>query len=185
VISVSGLCNDLTTRPEKSYRLWCVVVCDLENSRMRRPWSTGGRSRQKQTKLLKGIWNGRFLAPLILNLRTRKSCVAMGTFCPLYLRRNRPILIIQEAVWDRAFVWTNWRRKYPLLMPGMEPRSFSYQSRNHCSDYAIPLLLVTTLLITLFFYRCINYNTPSNRSKPNFRNSRLCGCIVTYLNLIK
>jgi hypothetical protein len=24
------------TRPEESYRLWCVVVCDLETSRMRR-----------------------------------------------------------------------------------------------------------------------------------------------------
>jgi hypothetical protein len=27
----------LITRPEMSYRLWCVVVCDLETSRMRRP----------------------------------------------------------------------------------------------------------------------------------------------------
>jgi len=30
------------TRPEESYRLWCVVECDLETSRMRRPWPTGG-----------------------------------------------------------------------------------------------------------------------------------------------
>ena len=28
----------LVTRPEESYRLWCVVVCDLETSWMRRPW---------------------------------------------------------------------------------------------------------------------------------------------------
>jgi len=26
-----GLCDELITRPEESYRLWCVVVCDLEN----------------------------------------------------------------------------------------------------------------------------------------------------------
>jgi len=32
------------TRPEESYRLWCVVVCDLETSRMRRPWPSMGRS---------------------------------------------------------------------------------------------------------------------------------------------
>ena len=25
---------------EESYRLWCVVVCDLETSGMRRPWPT-------------------------------------------------------------------------------------------------------------------------------------------------
>jgi len=28
--------DELITRPEESYRLWCVVVCDLETSRMRR-----------------------------------------------------------------------------------------------------------------------------------------------------
>jgi hypothetical protein len=31
VLSGRGLCDELITRPEKSYRLWCVVVCDLEN----------------------------------------------------------------------------------------------------------------------------------------------------------
>src|SRR5215475_13396569 len=31
VLSGRGLCNELITRPEESYRLWCVVVCDLEN----------------------------------------------------------------------------------------------------------------------------------------------------------
>ena len=35
------LCNGLITRPEESYRLWRVVVCDLETSWMRRPWPTG------------------------------------------------------------------------------------------------------------------------------------------------
>ena len=36
-LSGRGLCDELITRPEESYRLWCVVVCDLETSRMRRP----------------------------------------------------------------------------------------------------------------------------------------------------
>ena len=30
VLSGRGLCDELITRPEESYRLWCVVVCDLE-----------------------------------------------------------------------------------------------------------------------------------------------------------
>jgi len=30
VLSGRGLCDELITRPEESYRLWCVV-CDLEN----------------------------------------------------------------------------------------------------------------------------------------------------------
>jgi hypothetical protein len=45
----SGLCDELITRPEEYYRLWCVVVCDLETSWMRRPWPTGGcRAKKKQ-----------------------------------------------------------------------------------------------------------------------------------------
>jgi len=39
-----GLCDALITRPEESYRLWCVVVYDLETSRMWRPWPALGRS---------------------------------------------------------------------------------------------------------------------------------------------
>ena len=42
VLSGRGLCDGLITRPEESYRLWCVVVCYLETSWMRRPWPTGG-----------------------------------------------------------------------------------------------------------------------------------------------
>ena len=33
-----GLCDELITRPEESYRLCCVVVCDLETSRMGAPY---------------------------------------------------------------------------------------------------------------------------------------------------
>ena len=44
VLSGRGLCDELITRPEESYRLWCVVVCDLETSRMWRPWPALGRS---------------------------------------------------------------------------------------------------------------------------------------------
>jgi len=41
-MSVCCLCDELITRPEESYRLWCVVVCDLETSWMRKLWPTGG-----------------------------------------------------------------------------------------------------------------------------------------------
>ena len=32
VLSGRSLCDELITRPEESYRLWCVVVCDPETS---------------------------------------------------------------------------------------------------------------------------------------------------------
>jgi hypothetical protein len=37
-LSGRGLCDELITRPEESYRLCCVVVCDLETSRMGDPY---------------------------------------------------------------------------------------------------------------------------------------------------
>ena len=50
VLSDRSLCDELITRPEESYRLWCVVVCDIETSRMRRPWPNGGCcAKNKQT----------------------------------------------------------------------------------------------------------------------------------------
>ena len=55
VLSGRGLCDELITRPGESHRLWYVVVCDLETSRMRRPWPTGGchAKTNKQTKLIR------------------------------------------------------------------------------------------------------------------------------------
>jgi hypothetical protein len=36
VLSGRGLCDGLITRPEEFYRLWCVLVCDLVTSKLRR-----------------------------------------------------------------------------------------------------------------------------------------------------
>ena len=50
---VRGLCDELITRPEESYRLYCVVVCDLETSRMGAPYIYDiSRLRVKGTKFL-------------------------------------------------------------------------------------------------------------------------------------
>jgi len=38
VLSGRGLCDELITPPEESYRLCCVVVCDLDTSRMGAPY---------------------------------------------------------------------------------------------------------------------------------------------------
>ena len=50
VLSGRGLCDELITRPEESYRLQCVVVCVLETSWMRRPWPSGGLLSKKKMK---------------------------------------------------------------------------------------------------------------------------------------
>jgi hypothetical protein len=60
VWSGRGLCDELITRPEESYRLWCVVVCDLETSVMRRSqrhWVSCAKYKQtnKQTMVLLNV----------------------------------------------------------------------------------------------------------------------------------
>jgi len=52
VLSGRGLCDELITSPEESYRVWWVVVCDLETSRMRRPWLALVRSATWKKNLL-------------------------------------------------------------------------------------------------------------------------------------
>ena len=57
VLSGRGLCDELITRPEESYRLWCVVVYDLDTSWMNRPWPTGVLLWQKRwIKYLRLKW---------------------------------------------------------------------------------------------------------------------------------
>jgi len=50
VFSGRGLCDELITCLKESYRLWCVVVCDLEISRMRRLWPALGLSATEKKK---------------------------------------------------------------------------------------------------------------------------------------
>jgi hypothetical protein len=55
VFSGTGLCDELITRPEESYRLWCVVVCDHENLVDEEVIASAGLQRQK--KIIIFIYN--------------------------------------------------------------------------------------------------------------------------------
>jgi hypothetical protein len=50
VLSGRGLCDELITRPEESYRLWCVVVCDLENLKNEEAKTRVGSQRHSKKK---------------------------------------------------------------------------------------------------------------------------------------
>jgi hypothetical protein len=50
VLSGRGLCDGLITRPEESYRLWCVVVCNLETLQMRKAMTSVGSQRHSNKK---------------------------------------------------------------------------------------------------------------------------------------
>jgi hypothetical protein len=64
VLSGRGLCDGLITRPEESYRLWRVVVCDQETSKTRRlkpatglwKYNHNGLWRQENKQTIFAIW---------------------------------------------------------------------------------------------------------------------------------
>ena len=53
MLSGRGLCDRLITRPEESYRLWWVVVCDLENLKNEEAMTRVGSQRHRgETNLI-------------------------------------------------------------------------------------------------------------------------------------
>jgi hypothetical protein len=92
VLSGRGLCDELITRPEESYRLLRVVVCDQETSKMRRlkpatglwkiqpQWVvTPGKQTSKQTNIpekgMPHLNRGESQKSRIINTRNIKSRV--------------------------------------------------------------------------------------------------------------
>ena len=97
VLSGRSLCDGLITRPEESYRIWCVVVCDQETSKTRR------------LKPATGLWK-----------YNQKGCNARKTnktILLIYLLLNRfpwpPLSMIFEWRLSRVeFRWIDLRRQY-------------------------------------------------------------------------
>ena len=50
VLSGRGRCDELITRPEESYRLCCVVVCDLGNLKNEEAMTRVGSQRHRKKK---------------------------------------------------------------------------------------------------------------------------------------
>ena len=57
VLSGRGLCDELITRPEESYRLWCVVMCDLEKLKNEEATIRVGSQRHKKKKKKKLLYS--------------------------------------------------------------------------------------------------------------------------------
>jgi len=51
VLSGRGLCDKLITRLEENYRMWCVVVCDLETLKNEEAMTRIGSQRHNNKKI--------------------------------------------------------------------------------------------------------------------------------------
>jgi len=81
VLSGRGLCNELITRPEDSYRLWCVVVYDLENLKNEEPLTHAGSQRHKRKvewtypRVSTGMWTPFILLILIITFYSHYNII--------------------------------------------------------------------------------------------------------------
>ena len=107
VLSGRGLCDELITRPEESYRPRCAVVCDLETSWMRRPWPTRGAVAPKTNKYTG--WYKIMLA-LVLNM----TVVVRPLFHPRLLWSLFYLLL-----WGNKYNDIHWMLEYWIILSYM------------------------------------------------------------------
>ena len=84
VLSDRGLCDELITFPGKSYRLWCVVVCDLENLKNEEAMAHFGMQRHKKRK--KG--QVYLLATFHTQIQLAEGGSSYHSFSELYTRKH-------------------------------------------------------------------------------------------------
>jgi hypothetical protein len=86
VLSGRGLCGELITRPGEYYRLWCVVVCDLENLK-NEPMTRVESQRKRKLRIYSfadGYINESRHCFVILTISTliRKNDVSLSVYNP-------------------------------------------------------------------------------------------------------
>jgi hypothetical protein len=117
VLSGRGLCDELITRPEESYRLWRVVVCDQETSWMRRPRPAFGcrtmRNKQhitcsyrsKNISKTRPVWNTAW---------TASDCILCS-----YVETPFSLVLLLDyvSVWGRTlYIFVRWILLFSLYM---------------------------------------------------------------------
>ena len=73
MLSGRGLCDELITRPEESYRLWCVVVYDLETSRIGAPYIDDISN--LRVKGIAAVWYSHEKMAVVIRERLRKKAL--------------------------------------------------------------------------------------------------------------
>jgi hypothetical protein len=69
VLSGRGLCDELITRPEESYRLCCVVVCDLENLKNKEAMTRVGSQRHKKKYIFGNHTDSELLGTAVISTK--------------------------------------------------------------------------------------------------------------------
>jgi len=171
VLSGRDLCDELITCPQQSYLLWCVDVCDIENSWMMRPWPTGGCNEKKKILILKPIVQNDTEATW--NCKGRVNC-SLLTQC-LHVLTVWNVQNIFFVHWH--IVWVFPGRLYTRFNKNPSARNFlSPKPEVTCGTVAIIIrvvLLSPYLRIRAVSLSFIHYNQ-SHRVYINRRRQYIC-----------
>jgi hypothetical protein len=115
VWSGRGLCDELITHPEESYRLWCVVVCDLETSWMRRPWPSGGGAVASETNKtlfysqIVTTYGTQYRVAQLFDKRITENRICLGLLwrsivsCPWITASAKLVTVLTYIVWNITY----------------------------------------------------------------------------------
>jgi len=126
VLSGTGVCDELITRWEQSYRLECVVVCHPQTSRIKRPWPVVS-TYAKRKKISKGLSNWvqsqvmLNIASIILRKHIRVSELLLTKWISQYLTWDTYYCDNRQALLRSPKRWTAVAR---LLFRGFQSRNW-------------------------------------------------------------
>jgi hypothetical protein len=122
VLSVRCFCDGLITRPEESYRLWRVVVCDQETSKTRRlKTATGLWKIQPQWVVTPGkqtinIWEVQ-QTKLVYGYHNKARSRVLAATCPAVLysaHTGLPPMYLSVCQCNYSVTSCNWPRKLQI-----------------------------------------------------------------------
>ena len=119
VLSDRGPCDEQITRPEESYRLWCVVVCDPESSWMKKRVDSQRQKKKKISYLVTTLKNSYYAEVRLFIGRPMSRyplCIKWQLWEAVsfrYLRMNFPFLLLTFYLFNYSckliilsyFVW--------------------------------------------------------------------------------
>ena len=165
VLSGRGLCVGLITRPEESYRLWCLVVCDLETSWMRRPWPTLGPAAPM----------GEMPDDSSLNRNMNQWLTNIKALCLTYLLHGaesflRSWLVLQLIKKFSAFYGT---RKFITVLTSARHLSLSWANSIHSPQ---PLPTSSRSILVLSYH--LRLGLPNGLFPSGFPTKTLCTSLI-------
>jgi hypothetical protein len=125
VLSGRGLCDEMITRPGESYRMWYVVLCDLETSRLRRSCPALGRSATEKNNIiilyLRNIYDIKEFMGVSFLLRV------CGSVHLRSLKKNTPL---DATINRKIFINLSYRHwRWMCSQPRTHPTPHSYGNK--------------------------------------------------------